>query len=277
MKLSIENWRQYQSALIPDVPPHNNINLEKDEIKQLHSYYNPLFIRWTNQWDTKEPTQFWYIIKDKFEELESLSSNTRSKIRRGLKRNSIEKVNAKFIIENGYEVYEEAFSRYNTFIKKLSKEEFVEMLKKQEDKGNFHFWAVINKPNEQLVGFSLNAIQENTVNYSIIKYHPKFLKDYISYALIYKMNEYYLKKMDYLYVNDGTRSISHETNIQKFLLDKFHFRKAYCKLNISYRKDVWFIITSFYPLRKVISKINTKLTKKLAVLLKQEEIRRSFK
>jgi hypothetical protein len=90
------------------------------------------------------------------------------------------------------------------------------------------------------------------------------------------MNRYYINEQKFLYVNDGARSISHDTNIQNFLIDKFHFRKAYCKLNIIYRWDIGLIITILYPFRKITTKSGNSLFKKIAVLLRQEEIRRSF-
>ena len=90
------------------------------------------------------------------------------------------------------------------------------------------------------------------------------------------MNHYYLEEKNFLYVNDGARSIAHETNIQSFLVEKFKFRKAYCRLNIAYRKDIAIIVKILYPFRKIISTFNFSIANKIVVLLKQEEIRRSF-
>lgn len=269
-------WRMYQSILIPDIPPHHEVNPSPKTIKRLFRTYKPLLIRWTNNWDLQDSTKFWYIIKDTPEELSTFSKNTRSKVNRGLKRNTIIKVNAEYIAKNGYEVYKEAFKRYNTFLKPLDKKGFFEMLEAKPNNKTMHYWAIISKKEQTLVGFSINILQEETVNYSIIKFHPQYLKDYISYALIHKMNEYYLNGKELLYVNDGARSISHETNIQDFLTSKFHFRKAYCKLNIRYRWDIKIIINLLFPFRRLISRINTILVKKIVILLQQEEIRRTI-
>ena len=53
---------------------------------------------------------------------------------------------------------------------------------------------------------------------------------------------YYLKERKLSYVNEGTRSILHATNVQSFLIEKFRFRKAYCKLHIQYHPLVNIII-----------------------------------
>lgn len=35
-------------------------------------------------------------------------------------------------------------------------------------------------------------------------------------------------------VSDGSRSVSEHSNIQSYLIDKFKFRKAYCRLDVYY-------------------------------------------
>ena len=58
------------------------------------------------------------------------------------------------------------------------------------------------------------------------------------------MNKYYLNENNFKYVNNGTRSISHQTNIHDFLIDKFKFRKAYCKMEIEYAPFFKILINS---------------------------------
>ena len=90
------------------------------------------------------------------------------------------------------------------------------------------------------------------------------------------MNAYYLNEMKFKYVNDGARSIFHETNIQEFLIQKFQFRKAYCKLHLSYSYKFKMIILLLYPLKSIIGFFNNTFAKKVSSVLKQETIRRSF-
>ena len=71
--------------------------------------------------------------------------------------------------------------------------------------------------------------------YRTMKAIPKYQKLYAYYDLIYEMNRYYLEKRKVKYVNDGARSITNHSNIQLFLIDKFKFRKAYCRLEITYK------------------------------------------
>ena len=85
------------------------------------------------------------------------------------------------------------------------------------------------------------------------------------------MNRYYLNECNLSYVNEGTRSILHATNVQSFLIEKFKFRKAYCKLHIQYHPLVRIIVFLLYPFRRLIIKSNNTLLHKIGVVLMQEE------
>jgi len=264
------NWYYYQGALLPRVPPHYEINLTSKEQKELLKKSKALFIRYTNEWD-RDGGEFWYVIKDKQEDLLGYKSKVRNQIKKGLKNCIVKKVDKMVISNEGYEVYKEAFNNYTTFHKGSSEERFKRDIFQSKD----DFWAVYNQDN-LLIAYANNFIENNMCHYNSMKFHPKFRNFYPSYALIYTMNEYYLNKKKYLYVNDGARSISHETNIQEFLIKKFHFRKAYCRLNIVYRWDIGLFIKLLYPFRKIIKKINYPLIDKISIILNQEKIRRSF-
>ena len=90
------------------------------------------------------------------------------------------------------------------------------------------------------------------------------------------MNSHYLNDKKYKYVNDGARSISHETNIQKFLIQKFKFRRAFCKFHLVYNNKLKIAIFLLYPLKFVIRFLNNTFAKKVNSVLMQESIRRSF-
>ena len=266
-------WYYYQGALFPRVPPHYEIFLTQKEQKELLKIAKALFLRYTNEWD-RNSGEFWYIIKDKDENLEQYNSNNRRKIRKGLKNCIVKKVSNQEIARNGYEVYLEALKSYKTDLKPISQDNFY---KNMINANGYDYFAVYENRGYRMIAYSSNRLQNNMVNYTTIKFHPDYLKLYPSYALFYKMNEYYLNEKKVLYVNDGARSISHQTNIQNFLIQKFNFRKAYCKLNIIYRWDIGLVVKILYPFRQIFNSFDNKIFNKMEVLLKQEEIRRSFK
>jgi hypothetical protein len=265
-------WYSYQGALLPRTSPHHAVFLTKEEQKELLRISKALFLRYTNEWDS-DGGEFWYVIKDHFDGLQELSANTRSKVKRAQKRNEAKIVCKEYISKYGYEVYAKAFEKYDTFITPINQDEFKSSILKKD---NCQFWGVFDKESGKLVAYSENFIEDDMCHYSTIKFHPDFLKNYTSYILFYEMNSYYLDEKKLRYVNDGARSISHETNVQKFLIEKFKFKKSYVKLNIAYRLDVGLAVKILYPFKGLLQKIDNPLSNKISAILKQDAIRRSF-
>tara|TARA_B100000131_G_scaffold321044_1_gene370716 strand:- start:1070 stop:1894 length:825 start_codon:yes stop_codon:yes gene_type:complete len=266
-------WKKYNGAIIPDHPPHLIFEKNNHEIKMNLIKKRSFFARWVSDFDSKEESSFWYVINDKPLTIDDYSSSTRSKIRRGLKRFSVRRVNKEEIICNGYDTYTQAYKRYKTIMRPFSKERFLRHLDNLSDQ--WEFWGVYTKETNVLVAYSQNRVVANQCNYSTIKFHADYLKDYISYALYFTMNNHYLNKKRLKYVNEGTRSILHKTNVQDFLIDKFKFRKAYCKLHIIYHPYISIIIHLLYPARNIFSKSRLPFFQKIGVVLKQEELRRN--
>ena len=263
-------WRKYHGALIPWKPPHLDLGLSRDQIKIEIKNNNAFFARWTTNFDSKKQSVFWYIINDKKLSLNDYSVNTRSKIKRGFKKLEVKKISKKELLDSGYEVYNKALSRYEIVLQRLSRKQFREEIKNLDK--YWDFWGVYCLKNQNLVAYSLNRLVDDYCDYSTIKFDPKYLKDYSSYVLYYSMNKYYLNDNDFKYVNNGTRSISHQTNIHDFLIDKFRFRKAYCKMEIEYSPFLNFFIKYFSCLRLLLSLIPLNFFRKLYVLMYQEKI-----
>ncbi len=256
------------------VPPHIDIDLSEEDQRFLIKNTKSRFIRWTNQFDKKD-SKFWYIIKDSFEGFDELSTNTRSKVRRGNKRLYAQPVEFQFVRENGYQTYINAFQSYNTFEKPMTETHFYEYITKLENSGQYELWGCWDKLDNKLAGFSENFLFDDTCFYETIFLDPFYLKYYSSYVLFYEMNKYYLQKKGFRYVHDGSLSLSHETGVQDFLISKFKFRKAFCNLCIAYRRDIYWLANALYPMRSFVYKGNDHVRKKIAVLLRHEEIRRS--
>ena len=265
------NWDRNRIMLVPAEPPHKQVHLDPEECKQLIKIRKVSFIRWTTGWDLEKPTAFWYVIKDAYKGIDEFSRNTRSKIRRGLKRNTIRQITRKELKEQGFDVYKAAFSNYNTLLDPLNKKEFYERIDTLGD-DIYDLWGVYR--GEQLIAYTEIRKLGKVRNTSITKFHPGYLKDYPSYALFYTLIDYYLSSQEVSYITNGTRSIFHKTNIQDFLIKKFNYRRAYCMLHIYYKPSVKMMINWLYPFMPLISKIPLEIFQKLAMLLTQEKFRR---
>jgi len=265
-------WKNYHGVLIPKTAAHIEVNLSNNEQQELLKQSKAYFLRYVSKWDIDVKSGFWYIIKDKNENLEQYKSKIRNQIKKGLKNCLVKKVTKELISRHGYIIYKNAFKNYNTTMPTMDENTF----KRNILNSTCDFFAVYEMERERIIAYSQNIIENNSINYSTIKFDPAYLKLYPSYALFYEMNRYYLNEQKKLYVNDGAKSISHDTNIQEFLENKFNFRKAYCKLEIVYRFDIKMLVFILYPFKQIIFKINNKIFKKLSVLLRHEEIRRSY-
>ena len=265
----LEYWRKYNGVILPNTPPHIKIN---DSIQSIQKYIksnNAWFARWVSDFDMRKESQFWYIINDAPMKMNDYSTNTRNQIKKGINNFQINIIDKSVIEREGYDIYANTFQSYNTFLELKSKEIFIRQLE-----GEWEFWGVYFESN--LIGYSQNKVTNDYCEYSSIKIDLAYKKMYPSYALFFLMNNYYLNEKNLKYVNNGSRSVSHDTEIQSFLVQKFGFRKAYCKMHISYSPFVAVAIKFIYPFRFVVKRLNNNFANRLLVLIRHEEIRKSF-
>ena len=57
-------WKKYNGAIIPDHPPHLIFEKNNHEIKMNLIKKRSFFERWVSDFDSKEGSSFWYVIKD---------------------------------------------------------------------------------------------------------------------------------------------------------------------------------------------------------------------
>lgn len=201
--------------------------------------------------DCKDETSFWYVIKDSFSGMDELSSRTRNKVRKSLKLCEVRKVTKNELRQYGYEIHRAAAASYRIKAHVPTIEEFEKRLEDQDD--SYEYWGSFRRDNGQMIAFSMNCITGDEAEYQTFKAIPEFrTSHYAFYGLLYEMNRYYLEEKGMRFVNDGARSITNHSNVQPFLIDTFNFRKAYCHLKIVYK--LWFGLTVklLYPFRNII-------------------------
>lgn len=124
----------------------------------------------------------------------------------------------------------------------MSEEQFVEHILKMQS--GAELWVAIERESGQMVAYAEVLCQNGCAKYTALKGIPENLNKYYPfYGLLFRMNRYYIEEKSLLYVTDGARSVSEHSNIQNFL-DKFNFRRAYCRLNVTY---VWLVKTYIKP------------------------------
>lgn len=265
-------WRRNQGAVIPYNMPHAMPPFSNAQARNLVLRHWAFLVRWDENFDAVPESEWWHLIKDDWEDLDGLSGNTRSKVRRGLKRFVSGRVSRDEVLNEGYDVYRSAFGRYNTFETVYSPERFHNAVLSLPSE--IEFWAVRDRETGAMVSFSENVVRDGACFYNTIWFQPEALKQYAGYALIYEMNKHYLNECGLAYVSDGARNISHQTGIHEFLQEKFLFRRAYADLRVVYFPGIGLIVRLLFPFRRWFNSRSARLFKKVAVILDQERIRR---
>ena len=157
-------------------------------------------VRNVYDFDCKEETSFWYVIKDSFGGMEELSSKMRNQVKKCFKTMRVERISSECLLSEGYEVYVEAAENYRVKAVPPTKEEFEHRIKNSDEN---EYWGVFDIESGKLVAFSMNAVREECCEYRTMKAFPKYQKLYAYYGLIYEMNRYYLEERKLKYVNDG--------------------------------------------------------------------------
>lgn len=216
-------------------------------------------VRNTFCFDQKEESDFWYIIKDSFGGMDELSSNERRKIRRANKIFDFQLIDNEILIKEGYPIIKATFDDYKITDRPMNERVFNEYLDSCSKK-NYDYWGVFDKNTEKLIGFCAVHVWDDSCEYGVIGILPEYKHNatYPYYGLFFRMNEYYLGEKKFKYVSDGSRSITEHSNIQNFLIQKFKFRKAYCKLKIHYKWWFGVVVRVLFPFRNFISNINVK-------------------
>jgi len=260
------NWQYYKGALLSNLEMHRDVIISKKEANSLLKSYNAFFLRYTTDFDQTFSSPAYYVIKDSWKGMDELNTNTRNQVRKALRMCDVKRINKEVLFSHGYEVYQEHTVNYkNSSNNLLNYDRYVAMIQNLCDRELF---GCFDRQTSKLIGYAQNIVGEG-VNYSLIKANPKFYRShYPFYALFFKMDEYYLHECKKKYVCDGFRTLDNHSKIQDFLIEKFKFRKAYCKLHIHYTWWLKPIVVLIYPFRKFIK------ASKIKSLLFQEEISR---
>lgn len=267
---TFNNYKLYKGAWIgiDELKEYRLSASEKNSLLQKGGW----MIRNIYDFDTQTKSSFWFVIKDHFGGLEELTSSARRDIRKSLRIYNIRQITIEELRVIGYPIFASAQGSYKVKCNVFTIEEFESLLNAYQKSGNKEYWGAQNKETGEIVAVALNTIKENSCEYNILKCKPEALRDGSQpyYGLIYEMNHHYLQDRGLKYVNDGARSITNHSNIQPFLMSKFKFRKAYCKMEITYKWWGRIIINILYPFRRCIP------IKKISSILDMEAMARGI-
>ena len=252
-------WIEDKRMIFPVGPVSRDYTIARNDARSLLSHSrSALLVSSTSGLEMPRVKTSWYaVICRRWKEPGELSANTRSKLSRGLRNNEVRKVDARFIAEHGHETHAAACARYGLDPK--AEDRFKKSILVAGDFADvIDFWAVFHQ--DVLVGYAqVHLFERIEAYYTGVAFHPEFFKFYTSYALIHKMNEYYLRQNSFAYANDGFRSIAHPTEFQDFLVDKFGFERAFMRLSLHYKNYVFLVMSLPARIRHLLAKASRKL------------------
>lgn len=244
----------YRKAWRYDGAPHEEPQLEDKEWQALLKK-GGLMVRNTYNFDCQDETRFWNLIKDQYGGMEELSGNTRKKVRRSLEKIEIRKVNNDFVKSLGYPILKASFEDYPVRDRILTLHSF-ERYMDECGKKDFDYWGLFDYDDDRFIGFFTVMLWEDTCEYGLVAVLPEYKRKntaYPYYGLFHTMNQHYLQEKGFRYVTDGARSITEHSSIQDFLIEKFRFRKSYCRLSVHYNWWMKIMVKTLYPFRKIIT------------------------
>ena len=231
-------WRYYNRMIEPLGPASQDYTITPSQQEQLLRHFKKaLLLRYTDGIQASDSSPSWYSVAcDKFLDFDDFNSHFRTQVRKACKLCVVQQVDAEYIATRGYDVFMAAFARYkNAKVPALTRSAYERNMRCAKDFPDLvDHWAV--EVENQLAGYSIVLRFDKTeANYEVVKLDPQFLKAYTSFALHFRMNKYYLQEQGFACVNNGFRSIAHDTNIQDFLIHRFGFRQIPTNLYVRYR------------------------------------------
>lgn len=244
------DFHLYRKAWRFSGAPHEEPRLTQEECRALLKQ-GGLLVRNTFDFDGQEESKFWFVIKDRFEGMDELSPRVRNKIRHAQKTFDYRLIDQALLLEKGYPIIAETYADYAVKDRTMSEEFFKNYL----DLYEFDYWGVFDKESAELVGFSCVRLWNDSCEYDLSGLRPryKYNGSYPYYGLYHAMNQHYLQERHFKYVSDGTRSITEHSHIHEYLIQNFGFRKAYCRLAVTYQWWMKIAVKMLYPFRGIIT------------------------
>jgi hypothetical protein len=275
------DWIVYQGIGVPsnpvfhDAPPLSNRGEKCQELGV------PL-IRWIEDWDRPLLSSFYGVIQDRHCDLPELKSQVRYEVKRASRNFHFTELSLSEILNEGFELYISSFKTYDTYLKPMSKKEFTDSYSKYNTCGKndiARFFGIRETSSKSLVcyAYGIHYSKGNYFDLKVVKFDPEQQKNNISELLFFGIGEQLLSLEKMSFIFDGFVSMAHKSSIQEYLIRKFSYRKAYCKLCIYYKLYIRLFVLFTYHFRglaKYASRYSV-IFHKISILLSQEELARN--
>lgn len=261
-------WKYYNHAAIPTTAPHEEVDLSPIQDGSIWKMPGkPLLARWTSDFDCGYETNWWYTIQDEPIEIHNLSKHVQKEIRRGQAHFEIKRI----VVED----YSEQIQKVHRYaVDHFQKSDVSNQIGSLHSEPNTEWIGLFDRESGELVGFKIYQLHEDYVGLVSSKVLPEYKKFGAFAYMNWWQIDQFINSGKYRYLSNGTRTILHDSNYNDFLIEKLHFRKAYCKLHIVYHPLFAVPVKLLYPVRHLINDRHG-FSRKIRAILYMEEIHRN--
>ncbi|MCI6154131.1 MAG: hypothetical protein MR676_03485 [Porphyromonas sp.] len=222
--------------------------LSKKQLNRIRKVKKALFVKNIYNFDCPQATDNWYIIRDRYYDIEEYESkNTRKQLRKSLSVYEYKRINKQEMLSKGYQVYVDSSTRFKKKAKAFfSMDEYYSYIQKGFDEGR-EFWGGYDRATGEMAMWEEIYIKGDMVVENKERLSYRFTKHNPTYGLNHEIAKHYLTERGYRYLNAGSRSFDGHSNVQNFLIDKLQFRRAYCQVQLYFPQPLRSLIILGYP------------------------------
>jgi hypothetical protein len=227
-------WFEARSRVYNAFPSHVNYKLNEEEINSIFKNTSALFVRYPCDLKSLGVKSYRIICNDKNYSINSLSSNTRSKVRRGLKNFSVKNININInsIQNRSIDIIKSTLKRQNRNISSSLESDWATRCKAISNVEGVEVWGAYSNFDGILAAFVVVYQIDNCIYPSIIRSDQKYLKKYCNNVLIFSILENYLKRPDVDLVNYGLEPIRRDMDGLDSFKKNMGFKKQLINQNI---------------------------------------------
>ena len=261
--MRINGWKYYNHAAIADCAPHESPDtgpLENGSVWAMDGC--PLFAEWTTDYDCGYETDWWYCVMDRPFDLLRLKAKRRYVINKGNRLFDVKEIFPPDYKKQLSAVQEAAFSAYPEKYRPKTDEhgfyKWMDQLAVKIHEGKCIFYGAFYRETQTLCGYLIVAVGEDYQECDTLKTDPAYEKYQVNAALVYR---WVVDAGELIrrggYIENGTRTINHETAFQEYLERYFGFRKAYCLLHIRYRPGMGLVMALLRKMKHIFIKFDS--------------------